>query len=113
MELLVEDVIIIILNILDPKDKLNLMTTSSYFNEYTQKSYFDCLIKCNRDMKYLPYYDRFTNLWLNNKYELPLFIRKITFAHFFDDNIKGYIPGSVTHLTFGLYFNQQIKGCIP
>lgn len=41
---------------------------------------------------------------------LPKYLEKLTFGHWFIQNIKNaYLSQSLTHLTFGWYFNQEIK----
>jgi hypothetical protein len=37
----------------------------------------------------------------------------LTIGHFYNFNIKDYVPNSVTHLTLGHHYNHSIKDCIP
>jgi hypothetical protein len=116
MAFLNEDVILLILEYSESKDKLNFISTCQYFNTFKFKVQFNDPIT-NSNIKDLLYYDRFTNIILDCFKKLPASITHLTFEDNFNQEIKDYILQSdlhnLTHLTFGHHFNKEIKDRIP
>ena len=78
-------------------------------NSYKNKIYYDEKIIIYK-IHELWYYDRFTNIVINKiepKLPLPKCVSHIQID--FNDNIKDYIPNSVTHLTFGYDLIKILK----
>src|SRR5208282_5316669 len=59
------------------------------------------------------YFDKLRNVLATSIYTLPPRVEKIQFRDCFSQNIKGWIPSTVTHLTFGKKYNKDLRGCIP
>ena len=67
----------------------------------------------NRFIKNEWFYDRLTNVLVDELYPLSSSVTRLTFGFSFNQKITNYIPNSITHLTFGFCFNETIKYCIP
>ena len=72
--------------------------------------------KCVRLNKIIasPNFDKFTNIMVDEIPEvLPINIKHLTFAVYFNEPIKHTLPNSITHLDFGYKFNKSIENVIP
>ncbi len=114
-----EDVMAEILFHLEDKNKIQLLSTNTFFHVFKNKITFTNGIDL-RKVNHLSYYDNFVNIKFSNNfnenistYRFPLNMTHLTFGYFFDQNIENCIPQGVTHLTFRDWFTQKINNCIP
>ena len=88
-----------------------------YNNEIFSKLPFDKQIKILKSrydfLKSEWFFHRLTNVVVDDFYELPSSVTRLTFGGLFNKDVKGYIPNSVIYLKFDICFNQCIENCIP
>lgn len=111
------EIIVDICNYLQDMDKISLTATCRDLHKVKNILFYDDIIEY-RKIKNSPVKYNFRNLIINDGDDVTDLLnfkclKYLTFGDNFNQDIKGYIPLTVTHLTFGFYFNQDIKGCIP
>lgn len=104
MDTLLIDVLEYIIGMIsDNKDKCNLLMTCK--NMSNCNFYFTALENINTISGSI-WFGRFINIFIKDDFcALPLFVKYLTFDVWFDKDIKGKIPDSVTHVAFGEDFD--------
>ena len=88
------------------KDRCHLMITCKEMLKCS--IYFDKEIHIDKIRK-LYFFNKFTNILVDELVTLSLSVTHLTFSHKFNQNINDCIPSSVTHLTLGYRFAQSIE----
>ena len=113
--LLTKDIIIYkIFNLLPDKYKLNLTSINRNMNilKYSIIN-FENQCQINKLTMDKWFYNKLSDINVNEIMKFPCLTKKITFGKTFNHNIRNTIPDSITHLTFGRNFDQDIKNSIP
>src|SRR5579872_2042337 len=119
MNLLIDDVIKYITRFLNNSEKIQFLSSSKSFHQLKIKVYYDDYT-CLHKIYDLPYYNMFTHVIFNKLgCDLSKSITHLFFEYKISSEkniiIKDCmsIPIGVTHLTFSNVFNQDIKDFIP
>jgi hypothetical protein len=107
------DILRIILNDLNDKEKILLLSTKTAFNKLKKDfTYHDRISAV--DIQGLSYARNFKYSYFNAEtIIIPKIVTHLTFNDKFNQPIKNIIPATVTHLEFGSLFNMSIKNNIP
>ena len=98
------------------QDKIKIISLNKYLNNKKTKFTYDKQIKIDEYFKNLWYYDRLTNISVDEGFKFPRFVTHLTIRPWLDGTFtfyEGCIPNSITHLKFDEDFNQPVFNYIP
>ena len=107
----ISDIVNQIIFYLTVKDKLIVLSISKFHHNLIKLISFDEKVYLRKIIG-SPYFNKFTNIIVENQVYILNKITHLTFDDNFDQPIIN-IPNTVKYLTFGFYFNRSINNVIP